>query len=174
MAKAKKKTPEGLDGLWDEDTETAWRKLNPRQQKFLQAYLTNGNAGSEAYRTAYKCLSNDSTVAVMASNLLRTVNIAPFLEKLADTNKADFLLAKKVYREGMNAFKPVWNPEGDSALDIPDHMTRKANADSIMKLNGEYVEKSKIDITTTEKITDLSGLSTEDLETIAALQAKMK
>lgn len=148
MAKLKSKTPSGLDGLWDSETETAWRKLNPKQQKFLQAYLTNGNVGSEAYRTAYECLSNDSTVAVMASNLLRTVNIVPFLDRLADSNKEDLVYAKKKLRAAMEAFKPIYGKDSEGQPekieDVPDHKIIIEATNSLMKLNGEYIEKHEV------------------------------
>jgi len=141
MAKAKK-TPEGLDGLWDEDTEKAWKKLNPKQQKFLQEWLTNGNHGSNAYRASYNELASDSIAASCASQYLRSPHISVFVNKMCDNNKQELFLAKKVYLEGMKAFKPVFNPEGDSALDVHDHLTRKSCADSLMKLNGEYIERT--------------------------------
>ena len=142
---AKKKTPEGLDGLWDDDTEKAWKAMNPKHQSFLQEYLTNGNVGSDAYRKAYDSLSNPNVVSTCASQLLRTPNIAIFLDRLADSNKADLVYAKIKLRAAMEAFKPVYGKDSEGQPekieDIPDHKIIIDATDKLMKLNGEYIEK---------------------------------
>jgi phage terminase small subunit len=55
------------------------RKLTPKQQAFITAYLSNGRNGAEAYRTAYQTNGSPKACAEAASRLLRNSNIAAIL-----------------------------------------------------------------------------------------------
>ena len=144
----KTELPEELEMFWDNETEKAWRNLNPKNQKFFLKWVSNGNRGADAYRSVYNPLASDNVASVGACQILRNNSLSIFLDRLADNNKLELLKAKKVYLDGMKAFKPVWNPEKDSALDVEDHKTRRECADSLMKLNGQLVEISqkKVDV----------------------------
>ena len=155
--KIKEVTPDGLDGLWDEDTEIAWKKLTPKQQKFLQEWLTNGNNGTKAYQVVYNDLANDNVSSSSANQLLRNINIGVFLDKMCDSNKSDLVLAKTKLRAAMDAYKPVYGKDSqgqpEKIEDIPDHKTIIDATNSLMKLNGEYIEKGESNVQINKTLT---------------------
>lgn len=56
------------------------KKLQPRQLKFCQEYITDLNATQAAIRSGY----SKKTAKFMASRLLTNVNVQPYIQKLMD------------------------------------------------------------------------------------------
>jgi hypothetical protein len=149
----KKVAPEELESFWDEDVSDAWANLKPKQQIFVKSYLINGNNAAEAYRQSYNPLAIDKYAASLGYQVMISKYIKAILGKLAKNAEMDLLTCRTTYLRGINAFKPVFNPEGDSALEVEDHPTRIKAADSLAKLNGFLIDKSNAELTVNGNVT---------------------
>ena len=151
------KSPEELEHIWDEDTQEAWGNLNQNRRAFLVAFMTNGTNGSQAYRKVYNPSANDSVASSGASQIMTNSDILVFIDKLLNNSKIEMFKAKKVYLEGMEAFKPIFGKDSDGQPekieDLPDHKIRRECADSLMKLNGELTDRTENNLTINKTLT---------------------
>jgi hypothetical protein len=112
-----------------------WRKrdLKIKQARFIAAYLSNGQNGTQAYKEAGYKAENDPVAASCASTLLRNPKVEKAINEYMDkfvTNKA--ILRRKVLQiyADMASFDPkdILSPDGelkcDSLADIPLNLRR--------------------------------------------------
>jgi len=140
----KKLAPEELEDIWDKEVSESWKNLNPKQQKFLVQWLSNGYNASQAYRDVYNDLANNPTAAACGSRTLSNANIQTICGKLGNDNKTELILIKKAYKDALTAETPIFG-DGQKIMDIEDHKTRILAANSLAKLNGELLEKADKD-----------------------------
>ena len=142
--------PEELKDLWEDDCQKAWDLLNAKQRKFFLNWINCNFNGSEAYRQTYNKLASNTVAAVCASQALINPNIQILCGKLAQSQKSDLLLIRRVYKDAAEAIKPIFGKDLDGQPekieDLPDHKIRIDAAEKLAKLNGELVEKSRIDV----------------------------
>jgi hypothetical protein len=138
----KTKLPTDLSEIWDDEAHEAWGSLRPKHQEFFVHWVNLNFNATKAYLAAYNKLASNDVARATGAQLLANPCIQILCAKLSQTRHSDLLSIKRVYHDGMEAFKPVFNPEGDSALDVEDHPTRIKAADSLARLNGELVERS--------------------------------
>jgi hypothetical protein len=141
--------PEELAGIWDEEIKAAFADLREKQQKFLLAYVREGN-GAEAYRQVYNPLASNHLAAACASQILSSIALKAILRRLADTRAEDMLLVKATFKEASEtAIKPVYGKDEEGqpikVEDIPDHDIRVRAADKLAKLSRLYAEDQAID-----------------------------
>ena len=55
--------------------------LTPKQRRFVEEYLSNGENAAAAYRVAYKTNASDSTVERNAFRLLKNAKVAPVIQE---------------------------------------------------------------------------------------------
>lgn len=65
------------------DTRTIQRRLTAKQEAFIEAFLTNGENATEAYRQAYECKGTmaDKTIREAASRLVKNSNVAARIQQ---------------------------------------------------------------------------------------------
>lgn len=137
---AKSKSPEELSHFWDAETAEAWNNLNPKQQNFLLAWINNNFNATQAYWDTYEKSATERTAASYGSQLLRNLNIQTICGKMSNDRKSDFILIKKVYKDAMQANKPVFK-DGEMVMEVEDHPTRTQAAEKLAKLNGELSDR---------------------------------
>jgi len=141
----KKLAPEELESVWDKETAEAWAKLNPKQQKFLIQWLSNGYNASEAYRVVYNKDAENLVAAACGSRTLSSANIQTICGKMTNNNKTELISIKKVFTDALTAETPIFG-DGAHIMDIEDHKTRILAANSLAKLNGELIDKSEKEV----------------------------
>jgi hypothetical protein len=155
--------PEELAIVWSDKIAAAFKALEPRQQKFLLAYL-KCYVGSEAYRQSYNELASDKVASVCASRLLAHVSIKPILEAFVDHRTEDLFLVHKVYTDAATqAVKPIYGKDEDGQPikieDMPDHDIRIKAASALAKLGGlNAAEKKEVSGNLTVSINQLDEL----------------
>lgn len=136
--------PDELAGIWDDEIKTAFAALRIKQQKFLCAYIREGNA-AEAYRQVYNPLASDHLASSCGSQALATNGIKPILRRLADTKWEDLILVRNTFKEAATkAVKPIYAKDADGqpekVEDIPDYDIRVKAGDRLARLNKLYNE----------------------------------
>jgi len=147
----KKLAPNELEDIWDEEISEHWLKLNPKQQKFLVQWLSNGYNASQAYKDVYNENAEDLVAAASGSRALSSVNIQAICGKMSNNNKTELISIKKVFTDALTAETPIFG-DGNHIMDIDDHKTRILAANSLAKLNGELIEKSEKVVKVTNNI----------------------
>lgn len=136
--------PEELAGIWDDNIKAAFAALRQKQQRFICAYIREGNA-AEAYRQAYNPLAGDRLASAAGSQALASISLKAILKRLADTRMEDLLLVRETFREAATkAVKPIYakDSEGqpEKVEDIPDYDIRVKAGDRLARLNRLYDE----------------------------------
>lgn len=136
--------PEEMAGIWDEEIKAAFAALREKQQKFLVAYVREGNA-AEAYRQVYNPFASDHLASSCGSQALATNGIKAILRRLADTRMEDLLLVRQTFKEAaMKAVKPIYAKDADGqpekVEDLPDYDIRVKAGDRLARLNKLYDE----------------------------------
>lgn len=143
----KKLAPEELEDIWDKDTAEVWGTLRTTQQKFFVEYIANGGNAKQAYLKEINHLATDDVAKSAGPRMLASVGLSKLLRKMSDNRAYELVAIKKVYLDGMEAYKPHYGKDDDGQPekieDVPDHMTRKSCADSLAKINGELIERSE-------------------------------
>lgn len=161
-------TPEELSTVWDDEIRAAYSALEPRQQKFLCAYVGTWN-GAEAYRQAYNQLAKDNVAAASGSRLLTKVNIQKILKRFEENRLEDLFLCRYTFqRAAQCAVKPIYVKDKDGVPekveDLEDHDVRVRAADKLAKLAKLY-DESETDPDNPEsgskKVISFSGVKIE-------------
>jgi phage terminase small subunit len=79
--------------------------LTPKQAKFVQVYLSNGQKAGEAYRAVYNTTMPMARCSMEASKLLRNPKIAPYIAKAAA--KADAAIERAAERYAVSRERNV-------------------------------------------------------------------
>lgn len=111
--------------------------LTPKQEAFVQAYLTTGNA-SEAYRQAYDAGGmGAASVNVQASKMLATPKIALRVQELQAIAVERALVTVQSLTEELEEARALALQEGQSAAAVSASMGKA-------KLHGLLVDKAAI------------------------------
>lgn len=78
--------PEELFAIWCPDVKAEWRRLQPKQQDFLKAYIRTGN-GTTAYLEVYNPKASRHVANNSASLMLNRTNLRPILDKIRDRKR---------------------------------------------------------------------------------------
>lgn len=134
--------PEELSTVWDPEIRSAYLELEPRQQKFLLAYVGEWN-GAEAYRQAYNQSAKDNVAAACGSRLLTNANIKRILKRFEESRLEDLFLCRRTFTQAaLNAVKPIYVKDKDGVPekveDLEDHDVRVRAADKLAHLSRLY------------------------------------
>jgi phage terminase small subunit len=107
-------------------------KLTPKQQAFVDYYISNGGNGGDAYKKAYSSCKKDDTARVNASRLLTNANVKEYIaeknNQISNNRIAD-----------MKEVKEFWsNVLRGEESDMKDRL--KAS-EFIAKTNGAFLDK---------------------------------
>lgn len=132
--------PEELSEVWDQDIADSFKKLLPKQQSFLLAYVKIWNA-AEAYRQSHNPLATNETASANGSRLIANDSITAILGKFTNNKTEALILVQKTYMEAAKeASKPIFGKDdlGQPILvmDQPDYAVRVKAGEAMAKLYG--------------------------------------
>ena len=154
----KKKT--SLLDTWSQESQEVWANLKPIQQEFLTEWISNGFNGSQAYKTIYNDKANDGVARVGGSQVLASTNVKKIVEEMSKTNAEELILIKKVYIK---------------SLDSDNESIQLKGAESLAKLNGELIDRTKVEHSgKIDTEMDVTKLTDAELLQLKALREKME
>lgn len=153
VARMMERAPEELKSFWNDEVQDAWIGMRPQQQDFMKEYLTNGNNASEAYRQTYNSTTLAKNVSALAFQVIACKSMQTILTNMSKGKAAIFLVCQNTLLNASEAMKPVFNKEGDSAIDIEDHPTRIKAVSELAKLSGFMVDKTENTVNITKNLT---------------------
>lgn len=152
--------PKELVNIWSPTTKEAWDNLNPKQQAFITEWVNNGLNATNAYTATYNDKATNGVARASGSRILADLNIQKIIGALAETNKTDLYKIKNVYA---------------NAMDSDNEAIQLKGADSLAKLNGELIDRTKIEHSgKIDTEMDISKLSDKELLQLKALREKME
>lgn len=144
---------------WNAQTKEAWDSLKFSQQEFLIEWISNGYNAKQAYLKTYNDKASKEVAAVSGNQILSSINVVKILEQLTKTNAKDLVLIKNVYTR---------------ALDSDNESIQLKGAESLAKLNGELIDRTKVEHSgKIDTEMDISKLSDKELLQLKALREKM-
>ena len=132
--------PEELTEVWDHSIADSFKKLLPKQQDFILAYVKCWS-GAEAYRQSHNPLASNETAAANGSRLISNDNISAILGKFTNNKTEALILVQKTYIEAArDASKPIFGKDDSGqpvlVMEQPDYAVRVKAGEAIAKLYG--------------------------------------
>jgi phage terminase small subunit len=143
------------------------RDLTAKQRAFVEAYLSNGRNGAEAYRTAYDTKSSPQRSGEMAHELLANPKISPIVAAAEQQAEQRTVLA--LHKHGLTREALVEDVIAviQDAKKAGERMTMLHGVKLAAQLGGLLVEKREV-----RQIRSLRDLTEEELAAIEADASK--
>lgn len=118
------------------------RKLSPKQEKFIDAYIELGNATEAAKKAGYKCKTDNAFSSIGAENLQKLeFLINGRLEEIKNSRIADIVEVLEFLTAVMRgeAIEALFNPVTGLREDVPANI--KARIDAAKEILKRYPNK---------------------------------